>query len=354
MNSAEGFASRASLRKRRSSLPEFLSSILNLLVASVVLPCLLLTPTVRAETNSPARVAVASYLPHWVPQAQFAGFYMAQEKGFYTRAGLDLTLLRGGPDQPVLERLRDGKTTFTTTFLSVALEQRSKGLRLVNIAQLSQRSALLLVARKSSGIRTPSDFDGKTVSLWPTFDAQPKALFRKFNVTPRIIPQRNTLNLFLRGGSDVASAMWYNELHLLLNSGLNEDELVVFRYEDYGLNFPEDGIYCMESTVREKPEVCRAFVRASLEGWRYAFEHTDETLDVVMRHVQAAQLATTRGHHAWMLARMKDLFMPPRSRLRMGQLNAEDYENVAQTMKACGLIATTPAMEEFYVDLEKN
>jgi NitT/TauT family transport system substrate-binding protein len=294
-----------------------------------------------------------TYIPHWVPQAQFAGFYMALEKGFYRQHGLDVTILRGGPEQPASAWIAEGKADFGTTFLATALEERSKGSPLVNIAQLVQRSALLLVAKKSSGIKSPADFTGKTVTIWPEFRLQPMALFRKFDVHPRILPQRNTMNLFLRGGADVASAMWYNEYHLLQNTGLDPDELTLFHYDEYDLNFPEDGIYCLEKTLRDDPEKCRAFVRASMEGWLYAFHHTEESLDVVMRYVKAANMPTTRVHHKWMLSVMKEIIMPGGDPSQLGRLSEQDYMRVARELKAGDMIETIPDFKSFYENCAK-
>lgn len=288
------------------------------------------------------------FVPQWEPQAQFAGYYVAVEKGFYARCGLKVTVLRGGPDQPIGRLLQEGQADFATTFLTSALEKRSRdGLALVNIAQMVQRSSLLLVVRKSSGIRSPADLRGKTVSLWPDFSVQPKALFRKFGVEPRVLTQGATINLFLRGAVDVASAMWYNEYHMLINSGLEEQDLTIFFYDQFGLNFPEDGIYCLAPTLKHDPDRCRRFVQASITGWQYAFQHTEEALDIVMRQVTAANRPTNRVHQRWMLNRMKDIMQPPGAQ-PLGTLTEADYLRVARELKDSGQINAIPAWNEFY------
>lgn len=290
----------------------------------------------------------AVFVPQWEPQAQFAGYYIAAEKGFYARAGLAVTVLRGGPDQPIGRLLKEGRADFATTFLASALKQRSvEGLPLVNIGQMVQRSSLLLVARKSSGIHSPANLNGKTVSLWPDFAVQPKALFRKFGVNPRILPQGATINLFLHAAVDAASAMWYNEYHVLINSGMEPNDLTVFFYDQFGLNFPEDGIYCLAPTLKQNPEFCRRFVQTSVAGWQYAFQHPEEALDIVMRQVAAANRPTNRVHQRWMLNRMKDIMQPPGAP-PIGTLKESDYLRVAQEMKNAGQIDTFPAWKEFY------
>ena len=236
--------------------------------------------------ESPRRV---SFVPQWIPQAQFAGYYVAVEKGLYKKNGLDMNILRGGPERPSAEWLRKGAADFATMFLSTAIDERAKGTRLVNIGQIVQRSSQVLIAKKSSGIRSPVDMNGKKVGLWGAeLSMMPTALFRKYGLHVTVIPQSSTVNLFLRGGVDVVSAMWYNEYHSILNAGVEPEDLVVFHLSDLG-SFPEDGIYCLESTFKKDPQTCCRFVRASLEGWKYAFEHEEEALDIVMRYVDEAK-----------------------------------------------------------------
>ena len=164
----------------------------------------------------------------------------------------------------------------------------------------------------------------------------------------KTVPQGATLNLFLRGGVAAASAMWYNEYHTLLNAGINEDELKSFFFDQHGLNFPEDGIYCLEETFKRDPDLCCRFVRASLDGWRYAFAKQEETLDVVMRYIREANVGTNRVHQQWMLERMNDLILPVGNKTVMGHLKQEDYLRVAGELKRNGIIKMIPPYGEFY------
>jgi NitT/TauT family transport system substrate-binding protein len=320
---------------------------LHLIFIGFLLGSVILTAAL-ARAAAPATV---SFIPQWQPQAQFAGYYVAYEKGFYREHGLDVRIMRGGPDWPPSELLARGRADFATMMLTTGLSHRARGENLVNIAQIVQRSALMLVARKGSGIHTPPDIDGKKVGLWgEDFQGQPRAFFRKYGLNVRVIPQSATLNLFLRGGVEVASAMWYNEYHLILNAGVNPQELTTFMMADYGLNFPEDGIYCREDLAETHPERCRQFVAASLQGWQYAFEHPQEALDIVMQYVNAANLATDRVHQKWMLERMRDIIQPPGSDARPGVLLEADYRRVAEELKLNGLIKQIPTFSRFYVD----
>ena len=295
-----------------------------------------------------------TFLPQWTPQAQFAGYYVAIQKGFYQRRGIDLRLLAGGPDSPPADMLLCRKTDFTTLFLSDAIKLRAKGVDLVNVAQIGQKSGFMLVARKSSGILSPKDLNGKRVSLWSDFQIQPLAFFRKYQVQVAIIPQTYTVNLFLQGGVDAACAMWYNEYHTLINSGVNTDELTTFFFDHHGLNFPEDGMYCLGETHKKDDRICRNVVGASLEGWRYAFDHPDEAVDIVMTYAQEAHVGTNRVHQRWMLDRIRDISVISGRNTPTGTLSPDDFQTVATELKSAGIIDEIPKFNEFHVPCLDN
>jgi len=315
-----------------------------------VLVCLALLGPLGAAAAAPeAGLERVYFLPQWLPQAQFAGYYVAHDLGFYRREGLEVIILRGGPGKEVTESLAQGLTHFGTLFLTSGIAARARGQRLVNVAQIMQRSGLMLVARKESGILSPKDLQGKKVGLWRgEFQIRPQAFFRKYQLSVRTVPQAGNMNLFLQGGVDAASAMWYNEYHQLLNAGLNPEELTTFFLADHGFNFPEDGLYCLESTYAQNPSRCRRFVQASLAGWRFAFEHPEEALDIVMKYVDEAHVPTNRVHQRWMLDRMKDLIMPPNSAVPLGHLPESAYAVVADELLKSGFIKSIPDYRQFY------
>jgi NitT/TauT family transport system substrate-binding protein len=302
-----------------------------------------------AGFSAASELIKVSLVPHWIPQAQFAGYMVALEKGFYREAGLDLTLLRGGPENPPFDALRTDKATFCTDWVSAGIRTRASGLPVVNIGQIIQRSALMLIAKKRSGIESVRDLEGKRIGLWGgNFQIQPMAFFRKYDLSVTTVPLYSTINLFLKGAVEAASAMWYNEYHIILNSGYNPDELTLFFFSDFGLNFPEDGLYCREETYKANPDLCKRFVQASLRGWLYAFENQAETVDLVMKYADAAHTGTNKAHQQWMLARMKDLILPDGNKSGMGKLKQTDYTTVAETMRSFHLVEEIPAFQDFY------
>lgn len=300
----------------------------------------------RADTASPLKQA--TLIPQWEPQAQFAGYYVALAKGFYAARGVDMRILRGGPAAPPSALLREGRATFGTFFLATALKQRASGLALVNLAQLVPHGNLLIVARKSE-IREPRDLDGKRVSLWgPEFRMRPEAFFARHGIRVIPVPQAYSVDLFLRGGVAACSAMSYNEYHTILNAGLDPEELTVFSMSEDGLDLPEDGLYALEDTWRTDPELCRAVARATLDGWRYAFEHPEEALDIVMSHVAAAHLPTNRVHQQWMLSKLAASMADAGP--DFGALTRGQHDAAAAALRAAGLVTETPAYEAFHAD----
>lgn len=290
-----------------------------------------------------------TFVPHWVPQAQFAGYYVAKDIGIYKKHGIDLTIITGGPKVSSSQLLEKGIVDFGLMWLSNAIQLKAKGAGIVNLAQLVNRSALMLIAKKSSGIKTPKDMDGKKIGIWGgDFQIQPMAFFKKYKLNVKTIMQGNSINLFYFDGIDVTTAMWYNEYHTIINSGFNKDELNTFFFADYGLNFPEEGIYCSEKFLKENPEVCKEFVAATLEGWKYSFDHPDEAIKIILKHIHMTNLPVNQAHQRWMLERMKDLIFPSGIMDSFENLSSENYFLVANKLKEGGLISRIPAYGELY------
>lgn len=287
------------------------------------------------------------YMPHWLHQAQFAGYYMAKEKGFYQEQGLDVEILPGGPAHPALLSLENKKADITSTFLSGAIKAAASGFEVVDIAQLSQRSALMFIAKKSSGIETPEDFNGKKIGIWSSdFRELPLAFLKKYDINAEIVPISSTVNLFLKDGIDILCVMWYNEYHQIINYGIDEDELNVFHFHDYGLNYPEDAVICSEVFFENYPEQSRSFVQATIKGWEYAFANKEETLDVVIRYMEAEKIPASRAHQKWMLDRMEDILKPTGEPVT-GILNIEQYELTAGVLLSSGAISEIPSFDHF-------
>jgi NitT/TauT family transport system substrate-binding protein len=273
---------------------------------------------------------------------------MALEKGFYRDHGLEVEVIPGGPAIDPVKYLQTGKADFATSFLTGAITSAAQGVPLVDVAQVVNRSSLMIVARRSA-IKDRDDLDGQRVSLWgQSFRAAYLGYFATAGIEPLIVPQYYSVNLFLQGGVTACAAMEYNEYHSIMQAGVDAGELTTFFMRDVGFGFPEDGIYTLAVTARERPRVCREFAAASLEGWEYARQHPDEALDSVMAHAAAAHVPTNRVHQRWMLDHILAAIYPgEHDTWQTGVLARADYERVKAIMIGEGLIAGAPTYERF-------
>ncbi len=191
------------------------------------------------------------FLPYWVVNAQFAGYYVALEKGIYEKYGIRMEIIPFKPFLTSNDLVKNGEVDFMGMWLVNAIELRANGTDIVNIAQLSSRSSAMLITKKKSGIDTIEKMEGKRAGTWSGFEMQPRAFFSKHNLHVEIVSIGSTNNLFLMDGIDITMANWFDEYHTIINSGYDPDELNVFFFADYGLNFLEDGIYCLEQQTEK-------------------------------------------------------------------------------------------------------
>ncbi len=320
----------------------FFASLTGILLA-------LIFTAAAAHAQAPLKKAI--FVPQWRPQAQFAGYYMAYETGLYSRYGIDLEILDSGFKTSAARMLEDKKADFVTLQLSEAIERRSKGLKLINIGQVSQRSALVIIAKKKNGINSLKDLNGRRLGYWRNDSTGPlQAFLKKNGLGVEIVPITSTVNLFLLDGIDAIVTMWYNEYYRILGSGIDEEELSVFLFFEHGMNLPEDGIYCLEETFARDPQLCRDFVRASLEGWVSAFAREEQAIEIVLKHMNRAHITANRPHQRWMLSRMCDIISPAGLKRPIGELDESDYNRVASMLKEYNVIETIPDFKSFYMN----
>jgi NitT/TauT family transport system substrate-binding protein len=290
-----------------------------------------------------------TFLPSWVPQQQFAGYYMAKEKGIYKKYGLDVNILTGGYLHDVTTSLKNGEADFGIMFLYTGVMDRAEGIKIVNIGQIFQRSSIMFVAKKKSGIKTLADFKGKRIGIWRTIARELTTGFlKKHNINAEIITFDKGVNVFLKGAVDIIVMMNYNEYEHLINSGVNPDEIVKFNFYDYEMNFPEDGIYCMENTYKNYPELCKKFVDASIEGWEYALAHKDETIETVDKYKELTKVSYNKSHSVWMLNSMEDMIGSSGKSVKKGNLLESDYDYLTNFLLDNKFITSKPGYEEFY------
>ena len=228
----------------------------------------------------------------WVAQAQFAGYFVAKDKGFYKDAGLDVTINPGGPDVAPPQVIAGGGADVVVDWMPSALASREKGVALVNISQTFKHSGLELVCRKDTGIKKPEDLKGKTVGIWYGGNEYPflnwmSKLDYKTDGSPggvKILKQGFNVDPILQMQADCVSAMTYNEYWQVIDGGFKPSDLVVFNYEKEGVATMEDGLWVMEAKLKDPAFVAKMakFVKASMKGWDYAKAHEDEAVKIIL------------------------------------------------------------------------
>jgi NitT/TauT family transport system substrate-binding protein len=228
----------------------------------------------------------------WVPQAQFAGYYVAAAKGFYKDAGLDVTIKPGGPDIAPPQVLAANGADIALDWMPSALAAREAGVPMVNVAQVFNRSGLMLTCKKSAGVSKPADFKGKTLGVWFGGNEYPFLSYMSklglktsgSNADVKILKQGFNVDPILQNQAACVSTMIYNEYWQIIDAGVKADELMTFYYEDQGVSTLEDGLYVLDSKLKDPKFVARMgkFVKASMKGWEYAVKNHEEAAQIVL------------------------------------------------------------------------
>jgi NitT/TauT family transport system substrate-binding protein len=269
------------------------------------------------------------FATHWMPQAQFAGYYVAEDQGYYDDAGIDVEIIHATTTLNSMEILKNGEADIVSSFLVSAMRARVTGLDLVNITQLSQHSAILFISKKSGNIKSLDDFNGKKIGVWnKDFKDMPKCLIDEKKIDVEWIPILSSVNLFLMGGIDVLTVMYYNEYDIVYLSGVNLDELNTFFISDYGYDIPEDGLYTLQSTLDTRKNDLTAFTNASLKGWEYASNHKEYTVKLVVSIMREANIPSSNAHQSWMLDKILDLQSIKGKSISNTELDENDFNQV--------------------------
>jgi NitT/TauT family transport system substrate-binding protein len=275
----------------------------------------------------------------WVTQAQFAGYYVAKAKGLYKDADLDVTINAGGPDVAPPQVIAGGGADVVIDWMPSALASREKGVPLVNISQTFKKSGLELTCRKETGIKTPADFAGKTIGVWfggneYPFLAWMAKLGLKVDGSPggiKVIKQGFNVDPLLQKQADCISTMTYNEYWQVIDAGYKPDQLVVFKYSDEGVATLEDGLYAMESKLKDPAFVGKLakFVKASEKGWTYARANDKEAAKIVIAADTTG--AQTLHHQEQMMGEIGKLLDTAN-----GELDPKDYDRTVSELLSGG------------------
>ena len=270
------------------------------------------------------------FTPQWTAQAQFAGYYVAKEKGFYKQAGLDVDIVHPSITQPAISRVRNNESQATTLGLCQALEVIDDGIPMVNILQTSMNTSLVLVSRKDVD---PLKQPGMKVGIWSTgFGQLAICMSIKEHLNYEWVRFASNVNLFVSGAIDATLVMSYNEYYQLAQAGVKLTERNVYRFSNHDYNVQEDGLYMTRAYYDEHRDEARRFAQASKKGWEWAVAHPDETLDIVMDYVRREHIGTNRVLQKLMLAEVLNLLVDRESKKREYRLRPDMVKKASQLM----------------------
>lgn len=258
---------------------------------------LLLTALVLLSVSAVAQRIILT--PQWTVQSQFAGYYVAQEKGFYKDAGLDVVISHPSTSNYAINSIREGTSNAVVMQLLEAVIEVDKGLELVNVLQVFQHTGLVAVSRTHK-LRTINDLRGKKVGVWKSgFGVLASLLDRERSLNISWIPFIHNINLFISGAIDATLAMSYNEALQIKAAGFGDMPMI--RFYGSGYDYPEDALFVTADYYRRYPEKAKAFAEASKRGWEWAYNNRRETLEIIAKVAARESVPINAIHQEWML-----------------------------------------------------
>ena len=307
-----------------------------LLAALVALP-------LGAQKKKPKQDMIV-FTPQWTAQAQFAGYYVAQELGFYEAEDIKVSITHPNVTQNAESRFRSNLSQATTLQLAQAVEFSANGIPLVNILQTSMNNGMVVISRRG---KDPMKQQNAKVGIWAGgFTQLLESVAVQANLNFDWIRAANMVNLYIAGAVDAIAAMSYNEFFQVRQAGFNIPENCVYRLSEHGYNIQEDGVYMSRAYYEKHKEQAEKFARASRRGWDYAAAHPEETLDIVMRYVERNHIATNRILQHLMLEEILALQLDPDSHEREYRIREDMLQLANEVMLKGGLIQRPVTMEE--------
>jgi NitT/TauT family transport system substrate-binding protein len=270
----------------------------------------------------------------WVHQAQFAGFYAAQEKGLYRGAGLDVEIRPGGVDFPAIQMVASGSEDFGVAGADQILVAREKGVPIVALATIYRRTPFVLFALKKSGIASVKDFVGRSVGvkLGGNEELTYRAMLKSAGVDGakiHEIPVKYDISPLLAGKIDVWPGYVINEVLAAQEKGA---EVNVIHPGDYNINFYADTLFTRESVVKDNPALVKAFVQATMSGWAYAVAHPDEAAELGRKFGHELNA----GHERAMMNASIPLLRPKQPPL--GKMEVDEWRSLHDQLLALGFL----------------
>ena len=281
----------------------------------------------------------------WTHQFQFAGYYAAQERGYYKEEGINIRIIEGGKGISPISVVSSGKAEFGIHDPEVLFKNPKENPLTVVFATL-QSSPYAVLSRPESGIRRPSDLVGKRVLSagdqgWSIF----KAIMLKEGLDvdkTRIIPRLKDSEELIDGEVDAVVTYVTSQPSRLRNLGLDP---VIMRPLDYGVDFYGDVIFTSKKYAEESPELVEAFNRATRRGWEYALSHKEQMSNDILTFPGVKERGLTRQNLLDEAKELEKLILP--RFVEIGHMNAGRWQNMLSIYQELGLADANLTLEGF-------
>ena len=284
------------------------------------------------------------FTPQSTAQAQFAGYYVALEQGFYAEEGLDVTIAHPYATTSAVDNIRTGVCQATILPLSLAMRTIDGGLPLVNILQTSMNSATVIISRWGAD---PLTLRGAKVAAFRAGFGQLARSFAEMeNLDYEWIQAASVKNIFIAGAVDATLARSYDEYYQLLQTRIIQPDTGIYRFEDHEYNVQQEGVYVTREYYKTHRAQAEAFARASRRGWEWADEHPQETLDLVMRYVREFRIATNRTLQELMLKEVIRLQQDHDSGEKEFRLRPDMVEKANEMLEKAGMTTRRITLED--------
>lgn len=304
------------------------------LIASVVACAPTATP---ARALTPVTVQLV-----WTHQAQFAGFYAADQNKYYLAEGLNVTFLEGGPTVDLLKPVLTGIAQFSLTNADALIIARANASPLRAIATIYRRNSGVYIALASSGISRPQDFVGKTIEIGRRGIPKLYAMMARAGVRPdqyTVVDSTADLTSLYSGQVHVRSVTLINEA---LTAQAEGYKLNIIYPDDYGIHFYGDSIFTTDDLIAKDPDLVRRFLRATLKGWTYAVENPAQVGALVKKYNATADAALENTKMTASIPLVNT------GEDNIGWMKPEIWAGMETTLRAQGVLTQTVDVTQVY------
>ncbi len=285
-------------------MKKIVKNLVMLILLLVLVTSILLIGRTQKSDSSKDKVKLRL---KWIKHSQFAGYFTAEQKGFYEQNGIDVEIIPGGAESPSIQMVASGSEHFGITGMGQLMEARAKDVPVVALAIIYRKNPLIWFS-VNPNITTAQDFVGRKVgvTIGSNSDMLFRAMLKKAGVDINqieIVPVKYSISILLSGEIDAYEGYMINQPLLAREHGF---ETYIINPTDYGINFYGDTLFTTEKMIEKNPDLVRRFVKASIAGWEYAYNHPDEAVTYTLMYSDQLK----REHETGLMQISLDLIRP--------------------------------------------